>query len=88
MTTKNIHSPLGKNLRMAIYVVVGIVGGVSVALGVIDSDQFSGWLASIPGVLSILAGIVAGSHIEKDPEPDTEAVESLDHLRDSLGVND
>lgn len=79
---------VSKNVRLAIYIVVGAVGGVSVAMGIIDSDQLSGWLAGIPGVLSILAGVIAGTHIQTDPAPDTSAIDDLEGLRDSLGGND
>lgn len=76
---------VSKNVRMAVYIVVGVVGGVSVALGLIDSDQFSGWLATIPGVMSVIGGVVAGTHITNDPKPDTTAIDSLDTIRNSLG---
>lgn len=74
-----------KATRLAVYAVTGIVGGVSIALGIAAPDDVTNWFIGIPGVLSVISGTVAAAHITPTPEVDTSAVDSLESLRDTMG---
>lgn len=74
-----------KAVRLGVYILTGVVGGLSIALGIAAPSDVSNWFVGIPGVLSVVSGAVAATHISPTPEVDTSAVDSLDTLRDTMG---
>ena len=87
-------------IRKAIYVVVGLVGLVAVAFGIVSPEQADGWLAQAGSLAAVLGGFLAGANTGRasdetpaqemariNPQPVPPAFDSYDALRDELGVN-
>lgn len=88
-------------IRKTFYLVVGVVGLISVAFGIASPDQVDNWLAQAASLGATLGGFYAGVNTGRasDETPAQEAarlapqvapvqqVSTYDTLRDRMGVN-
>lgn len=55
-------------IRLAVYVVVGLVGLVLTVLGIVEPAQVDSWLGQTGGIAAFIGGLLAAVHTGRDSD--------------------
>lgn len=82
-------------IRLGIYVAVGLVGLVTVAMGFAQPEQVEAWIGQVGGLSAVIGALFAGTNLTRDekvpaPKPEPEPAKPtnlLNQLREAVAEN-